>query len=899
MASHCYMSLPGIGKWERALSETGAQWAPYRRYLTTAIKAAEQRSPILAWRLPTETERCAIQQQASRRAASRQSSRKPARRRDRIELKETIGGEWIILEPRPGFEEEPDATFEAFLEARDIHEREPQRSRGQLFWNPQNKIAILASDHERLALKVERLPTILNADTETPQALIYLRTNTWPLECQKNALEQLENLPSPRLAPLVRLASTRPTWETPKPRMLTEGEWVFLRRQVDGGLRDGTQEQRTFVTRALATPDYAVLEGPPGSGKTTAICELILQLAREDKRVLLVASTHVAVDNVLENLMSWQDQAEQKLVMPLRIGDEDNIASAAVRPWALNRLVRTCKGEILDFLDKPGAGSALGANSRTLLGQALRSDKQSALANMMLEASNLVCATTIGILQHPSIKQSRHLEPFDVLILDEASKTTFSEFLVPALFARRWVIVGDRRQLSPFVDETDLAENVRNLLPSAAANAAAYAFQASEQGYRKRGSSLLAFGSAEQRQLQIEEAEARAVPAVDLDTYDLAQPCVPLVGAQIVCASAETLCAWEHRLPGDLHLFNEAVPLLPDWQAHRRACGIENQQAPASWADEVAWRQVRAYELRHNPSEQQRLLDELQALLPKAATTQAVTPHLRENLEQMRRVAMTSILEILQVGAGSLGWDKETALTHGLPGQVQEQRCVSLSFQHRMHPDISAFPREKFYAGGGLLNDASSLDRHWTYQHYGRRAVWLDIAPRPEPRGGQSRGNRNLAEADALMDELTAFADWAKHAPRSGSNAQAPWKVAALTFYKGQEHELRKRLQTLSGQRANTRHFTLHNGRVEVALCTVDRFQGHEADLVLLSFVKSGCVGFLNSPNRLNVALTRARFQLVLIGHRRWMDSERCRSDLLRGLASSPHYAKDFGWDNP
>lgn len=898
MASHCYMALPGIGRWDRALNETGVQWSPYRRYLNTAIKAAEQRSPILAWRLPTDEERSAIEQQASKRKASRQSSSTPARRRDRIELKESSGGEWIILGPRPGFEEEPDATFEAFLEARDIHESEPQRRRGQLFWSHQNKIAILASDHERLALKVERLPTALRTDTGAPQALIYLRTNTWPLECQRNALEQLENLPSPRLAPLVRLASTRPTWETPKPRMLAEDEWVFLRRQADGSLRDGTQEQRTFVARALATPDYAVLEGPPGSGKTTAICELILQLAREDKRVLLVASTHVAVDNVLENLMSWQDQAEQKLVMPLRIGDEDNIASAAVRPWALNRLVRTCKGEILDFLDKPSTGTAAGANSRTLLGQALRSDKQSALANMMLEASNLVCATTIGILQHPSLKQNGRLEPFDALILDEASKTTFSEFLVPALFARRWVVVGDRRQLSPFVDETDLAENVRNLLPSAAANAAAYAFQASEQGYLKRGSALLAFSSAEQRQLQIEEAEARAVPAVDLDTHDLAQPCVPLVGAQIVCASAETLCAWEHRLPGDLYLCNDAVPLLSDWQAHRRACGIKTQQAPASWADEVAWRQVRAYELRHNPGEQQRLLDALQALLPKAAKTQANAPRLGESLEQMRRVAMSSILEILQVGAGSLGWDKETVLTHGLPAQAQAQRCISLTFQHRMHPEISAFPREKFYAGDGLLNDANSLDRNWTYSHYGRRAVWLDIAPRSEQRGGHSQGNRNPAEADALIDELVSFADWAKHAPRGGNNTQAPWKVAALTFYKGQEHELRKRLQTLSGQRANTRHVTLHNGRVEVALCTVDRFQGHEADLVLLSFVKSGSVGFLNSPNRLNVALTRARYQLVLIGHRRWMDSERCRSDLLRGLASSTHYAKDFGWEN-
>ena len=82
-----------------------------------------------------------------------------------------------------------------------------------------------------------------------------------------------------------------------------------------------------------------------------------------------------------------------------------------------------------------------------------------------------------------------------------------------------------------------------------------------------------------------------------------------------------------------------------------------------------------------------------------------------------------------------------------------------------------------------------------------------------------------------------------------------------------------------------------------MTLCTVDRFQGHEADLVLLSFVKSGSVGFLNSPNRLNVALTRARYQIVLIGDQAWLGSDRCRSELLQALANSPHYPREIAWE--
>ena len=78
-----------------------------------------------------------------------------------------------------------------------------------------------------------------------------------------------------------------------------------------------------------------------------------------------------------------------------------------------------------------------------------------------------MCGTTIGILQHPDIKKpGGHASPeFDVLIVDEASKTTFQEFLVPALLAKRWVIVGDPKQLSPYVDDDEMAVNVEACLP--------------------------------------------------------------------------------------------------------------------------------------------------------------------------------------------------------------------------------------------------------------------------------------------------------------------------------------------------------------------------------------------------------------------------------------------------
>jgi Rad3-related DNA helicase len=66
--------------------------------------------------------------------------------------------------------------------------------------------------------------------------------------------------------------------------------------------KDGVYEQREFVSKAFASKDFALMEGPPGSGKTTTIIELIMQFASQGKRILLCSATHAAVDNVIERI---------------------------------------------------------------------------------------------------------------------------------------------------------------------------------------------------------------------------------------------------------------------------------------------------------------------------------------------------------------------------------------------------------------------------------------------------------------------------------------------------------------------------------------------------------------------------------------------------------------------
>ncbi len=106
--------------------------------------------------------------------------------------------------------------------------------------------------------------------------------------------------------------------------------------------------------------------------------------------------------------------------------------------------------------------------------------------------------------------------------------------------------------------------------------------------------------------------------------------------------------------------------------------------------------------------------------------------------------------------------------------------------------------------------------------------------------------------------------------------------MACLSFYVKQERALSRMLQQVTGDDRNTR-FTAGDGLVELVCGTVDRFQGREADLVMISMRNTGRVGFLDSPNRLNVAITRARQQLVVVGNADYFSS--CGVDELQELA--------------
>ena len=259
-----------------------------------------------------------------------------------------------------------------------------------------------------------------------------------------------------------------------------------------------------------------------------------------------------------------------------------------------------------------------------------------------------------------------------------------------------------------------------------------------------------------------------------------------------------------------------------------------------------------------------------------------VPSSIEQKVEGLRRVALPSILELLQIGVGekerttkdgSTTYNVEKILYSGFDSmtKVKELKFQSLSYQHRMQDEIAQYSRKYFYNDGNLktantilkTQDSLIKERDNILKNYKEEedaVVWIpnNYSSFKNRKKGKQRIT-NPEEVNHIKQELLSFYAFAK------AGTQLEFEVAVLTFYKDQEFELKGMLRRLTNQHRKHKFFTL--GNIKITLCTVDKFQGDEADMVLLSFTKASKGAFYNSPNRLNVAITRARYKLVLFGN--------------------------------
>jgi superfamily I DNA and/or RNA helicase len=177
---------------------------------------------------------------------------------------------------------------------------------------------------------------------------------------------------------------------------------------------------------------------------------------------------------------------------------------------------------------------------------------------------------------------------------------------------------------------------------------------------------------------------------------------------------------------------------------------------------------------------------------------------------------------------------------------------VMLDTQYRMNPAICSFPSHQFYDcnlkdGENVLVPSYKSNIELLS---GRPYIFLDII------GDEKRSYHGSYYNDDEANAVVALVQ--QYSKRAQSELNSEWcaheRIRIITFYSGQCKAINYKLRRA--------------GLGGVMCATVDSSQGCESDIVIVSFVRcGGRTGFLHDDRRINVSLTRAKYQLICIGN--------------------------------
>ena len=160
--------------------------------------------------------------------------------------------------------------------------------------------------------------------------------------------------------------------------------------------------QRAAIAFALACQEVALLHGPPGTGKTTTVVELILQAVRRGQRVLACAPSNIAVDNIVERLAVYPKTRILRLGHPARLLPSvlSHSLDVLVQQAEGTKLVNDVKKEIKDATHRLSKAKS-GSERRELIGELklLRKEvkrREKDTLKALVKDSQVVLATITG-----------------------------------------------------------------------------------------------------------------------------------------------------------------------------------------------------------------------------------------------------------------------------------------------------------------------------------------------------------------------------------------------------------------------------------------------------------------------------------------------------------------------
>ncbi|KAF8065235.1 P-loop containing nucleoside triphosphate hydrolase protein [Lyophyllum atratum] len=523
--------------------------------------------------------------------------------------------------------------------------------------------------------------------------------------------------------------------------------------------------QKEAIKFCLESPEVACIHGPPGTGKTHTLIELIRQLTTVSSynpkplKLLVCGASNLSVDNILERLLDLPPGEKGEKLKVTRIGHparvmaherilDSTLEVKATRTdqAALAKDVKNELEETLGVLSGKGKGAKgkrpKGGERKKLWDEvkALRKEyrqREGGVVKSVLSESQIVLATC-----HSAGGRQLYNHDFDVLIIDEATQALEAVCWIPIFKAKKLILAGDPMQLPP---------------------------------------TILSINDERKRKAKDDAAKSKR---------DRASPVAKLKQAN----------APPSQVPDDTESDSESS-----------AQGdVETSLVEATTALSIE----------------------------EPATPQKI----RQPVVEPPRTLETTLFDRLEKMYGS---------------SIKRM----LNVQYRMHSQICAFPSKVLYSSkltshtsveGHLLQDLSNTHADTEDDEKEMLAtpvVFFDTAgceyfERLEGDGDEgSRCNEN---------EATVVKNWVEKLVEVGLT---PDQIAVITPYQAQVTLLSSLLRPMYG--------------TNLEIGSVDGMQGREKEAVIISLVRSNEtreVGFLKEKRRLNVAMTRAKRHLCVVG---------------------------------
>lgn len=287
-------------------------------------------------------------------------------------------------------------------------------------------------------------------------------------------------------------------------RRLKQGELIPPETECDvtffnpvfNSVEEGNN-QSLAIRKAIGTQDIFLIQGPPGTGKTSVIIEIIMQLVlRKNEKVLVCCQAHSAVRNIYERLRDYDnrikignidveetmqsndikehpDFLKNNMLLLSNLWENKNAAKKSFRDVIedLNLKYKSSESDlylqnheyVFDYMEvnKPDDTiEYLNILSELRNGLQELGNEAATFNNIRhYQSLDVVMGTCIGVGMDRGLKQSGMV--FDTVIIDEAGKANLAETAVPMQLGKKYILVGDQRQLPPYVDKDEISSFIK------------------------------------------------------------------------------------------------------------------------------------------------------------------------------------------------------------------------------------------------------------------------------------------------------------------------------------------------------------------------------------------------------------------------------------------------------